>query len=138
MPTGDSPERLDHSLDTLIPDNPNKPYDIKELILKVVDEADFFEIQEAFAKNIVDGLRAHGRLDGRHRRNQPMMLAGVLDSDASRKAARFVRFCDCFEIPNLTFVDVPGFLPGTARNTAADQARLPSCCLLSPRRRCRR
>ena len=115
MPTNDSPDRIDTSLDTLIPDNPNKPYDIKELITKVVDEADFFEIQEAFARNIVTGFaRMEGRTVGIVA-NQPMMLAGVLDSDASRKAARFVRFCDCFEIPILTFVDVPGFLPGTAQ-----------------------
>ena len=97
--TEDDPERIDTSLDTLIPDNPNKPYDIKELILKVVDEADFFEIQEAFAKNIVTGFaRMEGRTVGIIA-NQPMVLAGVLDIDASRKAARFVRFCDCFEIP---------------------------------------
>ncbi len=115
MPTNDSPDRIDTSLDTLIPDNPNKPYDIKELITKVVDEGDFFEIQEAFARNIVTGFaRMEGRTVGIVA-NQPMMLAGVLDSDASRKAARFVRFCDCFEIPILTFVDVPGFLPGTAQ-----------------------
>ena len=115
IPTADDPERIDYSLDTLIPDNPNKPYDIKELIFKVVDEADFFEIQESFAKNIVTGF---GRMEGRtvgFVANQPMVLAGVLDSDASRKAARFVRFCDCFEIPIVTFVDVPGFLPGTAQ-----------------------
>jgi propionyl-CoA carboxylase beta chain len=115
IPTEDSPDSLDLSLDTLIPDNPNKPYDIKELILKIVDEADFFEIQEAFAKNIVTGFaRMEGRTVGIIA-NQPMVLAGVLDSDASRKAARFVRFCDCFDIPLLTFVDVPGFLPGTAQ-----------------------
>jgi propionyl-CoA carboxylase beta chain len=103
------------SLDRLIPDTANKPYDIKELILKVADEADFFEIQEAFAKNIVTGF---GRIEGRTAgfvANQPMVLAGVLDADASRKAARFVRFCDCFGIPIVTFVDVPGFLPGTAQ-----------------------
>jgi len=114
-PSFDDPDRLDASLDTLIPDNPNKPYDIKELILKTVDEADFFEIQESFARNIVTGF---GRMEGRTVgivANQPMVLAGVLDSDASRKAARFVRFCDCFEIPIVTFVDVPGFLPGTAQ-----------------------
>jgi len=113
IPTKDSPDRVEPSLDTLIPDNPNQPYDIKELIGKVVDEGDFFEIQEAFARNIVVGF---GRMDGRtvgFVANQPMVLAGVLDSDASRKAARFVRFCDCFEIPIVTFVDVPGFLPGT-------------------------
>src|SRR6185436_2198259 len=105
----------DLSLDRLIPDNANKPYDIRELILKTADEGDFFEIQAAFAKNIVTGF---GRVEGRtvgFIANQPMVLAGVLDSDASRKAARFVRFCDCFNIPIVTFVDVPGFLPGTAQ-----------------------
>jgi propionyl-CoA carboxylase beta chain len=114
-PSFDDIERVDMSLDTLIPENPNKPYDMKELILKVVDEGDFFEISEAFAKNIVTGF---GRMAGRtvgFVANQPMVLAGVLDSDASRKAARFVRFCDAFNIPIVTFVDVPGFLPGTAQ-----------------------
>ncbi len=115
LPTQDSTDREDFSLDTLIPDNPNKPYDMKELIHKLVDEADFFEIQEAYAKNILTGFaRIEGRTVGIVA-NQPLALAGVLDSDASRKAARFVRFCDCFEIPILTFVDVPGFLPGTAQ-----------------------
>ena len=114
-PSADDIEREEASLDTLVPDNPNKPYDIKELILKVVDEGDFFELSEAFARNIVIGL---GRIGGRtvgFVANQPMVLAGVLDSDASRKAARFVRFCDAFNIPIVTFVDVPGFLPGTAQ-----------------------
>src|SRR5580692_8336407 len=108
-------ERSEMSLDTLVPDNPNKPYDIKELIQKTVDEGDFFELSETFARNIVIGL---GRIAGRtvgFVANQPMVLAGVLDSDASRKAARFVRFCDAFGIPIVTFVDVPGFLPGTAQ-----------------------
>jgi len=115
VPTDDDGERLDTSLDTLIPDNPNQPYDIKELIHKTVDEGDFFEIQEAHAKNIVVGFaRVEGHTVGIIA-NQPMVLAGVLDSDASRKAARFVRFCDCFNIPLVTFVDVPGFLPGTAQ-----------------------
>ena len=115
VPTEDDGERLDKSLDTLIPDNPNQPYDIKELIQKTVDEGDFFEIQEAHAKNIVVGFaRVEGHTVGIIA-NQPMVLAGVLDSDASRKAARFVRFCDCFNIPLVTFVDVPGFLPGTAQ-----------------------
>jgi propionyl-CoA carboxylase beta subunit len=112
-PSYDDIEREEPSLDTLVPDNPNKPYDVKELILKVADEADFFEVQEAFARNIVTGF---GRMAGRtvgFVANQPMMLAGVLDIDASRKAARFVRFCDAFDIPIVTFVDVPGFLPGT-------------------------
>jgi propionyl-CoA carboxylase beta chain len=115
LPSFDDPDRIDMSLDTLVPDNPNKPYDIKELITKVVDEGDFFEIQEAHAKNIVTGF---GRIEGRTVgvvANQPMALAGVLDSDASRKGARFVRFCDCFNIPIVTFVDVPGFLPGVAQ-----------------------
>ena len=109
----DDPEREEPSLDTLVPANPNLPYDIKELILKVVDEADFFEIGPDFAKNIVTGF---GRLDGQTVgvvANQPQTLAGVLDIDSSRKAARFVRFCDAFGIPLVTFVDVPGFMPGT-------------------------
>jgi len=115
LPSFDDPDRLDPSLDTLVPENPNRPYDIKELIQKVADEGDMFEIQEAFARNIVT---AFGRIAGRtvgFVANQPMVLAGVLDADASRKAARFVRFCDCFGIPLVTFVDVPGFLPGTAQ-----------------------
>ncbi|MET1410845.1 acyl-CoA carboxylase subunit beta [Roseibium sp. HPY-6] len=111
----DDPDRIDTSLDTLVPDNPNKPYDMRELVLKTVDEGDFFEIQKSFAGNIITGF---GRIEGRSVgivANQPMVLAGVLDSDASRKAARFVRFCDCFNIPIVTFVDVPGFLPGTSQ-----------------------
>jgi propionyl-CoA carboxylase beta chain len=114
-PSFDDAEREDFSLDTLVPENPNKPYDIKELIIKVADEGDFFEISPTFARNMVTGF---GRLAGRtvgFVANQPMVLAGVLDSDASRKAARFVRFCDAFNIPIVTFVDVPGFLPGTAQ-----------------------
>src|SRR5215467_11480462 len=118
-PACDESDRLDDSLDTLIPDNPNKPYDIKELILKVADESDFFELQEAFAKNVVIGF---GRIAGRtvgFVANQPMVLAGVLDIDASRKAARFVRFCNAFGVPIVTFVDVPGFLPGTNQEYGA-------------------
>jgi propionyl-CoA carboxylase beta chain len=114
-PSFDEIDRIEPSLDSLVPDNPNKPYDIKELILKVVDEGDFLELSETFARNIVIGF---GRIAGRtvgFVANQPMVLAGVLDSDASRKAARFVRFCDAFNIPIVTFVDVPGFLPGTAQ-----------------------
>jgi propionyl-CoA carboxylase beta chain len=109
----DDPERDEASLDTLVPANPNKPYDIKELISKIVDEADFFEIADGFARNIVCGF---ARMDGSPVgvvANQPQVLAGVLDIDASRKAARFVRFCDAFEIPLVTLVDVPGFMPGT-------------------------
>ena len=111
----DEAERVDLALDTLVPDNPNKPYDMKELVTRVVDEGDFFEIQAAYAKNIITGF---GRVEGRtvgFVANQPMVLAGVLDADASRKAARFVRFCDAFSVPIVTFVDVPGFLPGTAQ-----------------------
>ncbi len=115
----DDPEREEASLDTLVPANPNKPYDIKELILKVVDEADFFEVSEGFARNIVVGF---ARMDGAPVgivANQPQVLAGVLDIDASRKAARFVRFCDAFDIPLVTFVDVPGFMPGTKQEQGA-------------------
>ncbi len=115
LPTKDSAERLEPSLDTLVPANANTPYDIKELIAKIIDEGDFFEIQDAFAGNIVTGFaRMEGHTVGIVA-NQPMVLAGVLDCDASRKAARFVRFCDCFSIPLITLVDVPGFLPGTAQ-----------------------
>jgi len=115
VPTDDPVDRLDHSLDTLIPDNPNKPYDIKELIYKVVDEGGFFELAPDFAKNIVTGL---ARMDGSTVgivANQPLVLAGCLDIKSSVKAARFVRFCDAFNIPLVTFVDVPGFMPGTAQ-----------------------
>ncbi|MCB9942686.1 MAG: acyl-CoA carboxylase subunit beta [Geminicoccaceae bacterium] len=114
-PTGDPVDRDDASLDTLVPANPNQPYDMKELILKLVDERDFFEIQTDYARNIIIGL---ARIEGHPVgivANQPMVLAGCLDIDSSRKAARFVRFCDAFNIPLLTLVDVPGFLPGTAQ-----------------------
>jgi propionyl-CoA carboxylase beta chain len=112
-PTTDPADRIELSLDTLVPANANKPYDMKELIQKVVDEGEFFELQPEYARNILTGL---GRLEGTTIgivANQPMVLAGCLDIDSSRKAARFVRFCDCFNIPIVTFVDVPGFLPGT-------------------------
>ena len=114
-PFYDDTSRIETSLDTLVPENPNQPYDIKELILKLSDEGDFFEIQKEFAANIVTGfIRLEGRTIGVVA-NQPLVLAGVLDIDSSRKAARFVRFCDAFEIPILTLVDVPGFLPGTSQ-----------------------
>ncbi len=114
-PFFDDPGRVESSLDTLVPDNPNQPYDMKELILKIADEADFFEIQKDYAANIITGfIRLEGQTVGVVA-NQPMVLAGCLDIDASRKAARFVRFCDAFEIPILTIVDVPGFLPGTGQ-----------------------
>ncbi|MEL6829709.1 MAG: acyl-CoA carboxylase subunit beta [Pseudomonadota bacterium] len=112
-PSFDDPDRVEMSLDSLIPDNPNQPYDMKELIEKTVDEGDFFEISPNFGANILCGF---ARMEGAPVgvvANQPMTLAGVLDIDASRKAARFVRFCDCFSIPIVTFVDVPGFMPGT-------------------------
>lgn len=115
LPTKDKADRAENSLDSLIPENPNQPYDMHELIRKVIDEGDFFELQEKFAGNIITGFaRMEGETIGVVA-NQPMVLAGVLDCDASRKAARFVRFCDCFNIPLVTFVDVPGFLPGTAQ-----------------------
>lgn len=114
-PFFDAHDRDDESLNTLVPDNPNLPYDIKELITKIADEGDFFEIKENFAKNIVTGfIRIEGQTVGVVA-NQPMVLAGCLDNDSSRKGARFVRFCDAFSIPLLTLVDVPGFLPGTSQ-----------------------
>jgi propionyl-CoA carboxylase beta chain len=114
-PTSDDPERLVMSLDTLVPDNPNKPYDIREVVHKVSDEAEFWEIQPDHAKNIVIGF---SRMDGHPVgivANQPMVQAGCLDIKSSIKAARFVRFCDAFSIPLVTFVDVPGFMPGSAQ-----------------------
>ena len=112
-PVFDKHDRIDESLDTLVPDNPNMPYDMKELVRKIADEGDFFEIQPDFAKNILTGfIRLEGRTVGVVA-NQPLVLAGCIDSNASRKAGRFVRFCDCFNIPILTLVDAPGFLPGT-------------------------
>ncbi|MCB0411723.1 MAG: acyl-CoA carboxylase subunit beta, partial [Bdellovibrionales bacterium] len=113
LPTRDKPDRTDESLNTFIPNNPKKPYDIKELILKVVDEGYFLELQKHYAANIVIGF---ARLNGRSVgivANQPQVLAGCLNIAASAKAARFIRFCDSFNIPIITFVDVPGFLPGT-------------------------
>ena len=111
--TTDPIERSEPSLNTLVPKNANKPYDMKELIVKIIDEGDFFELQPNFAANIIIGFaRVQGSTIGVIA-NQPMVLAGCLDIDSSKKAARFVRFCDCFNIPILTLVDVPGFLPGT-------------------------
>ena len=111
----DDPQRVEASLDTLVPSNANKPYDMHEVVHKIVDEGDFFETQPDHAKNIITGF---ARIDGRSVgivANQPMVLAGCLDINSSKKAARFVRFCDCFNIPIITLVDVPGFLPGTAQ-----------------------
>ncbi|AMO71750.1 acyl-CoA carboxylase subunit beta [Sphingorhabdus sp. M41] len=114
-PTADPWDRLEESLDTLIPDNANQPYDMHEVIRKMVDEGDFFEVQPAHAGNIICGF---GRMEGSTVgvvANQPMVLAGCLDINASKKAARFVRYCDAFNIPIITLVDVPGFLPGTSQ-----------------------
>ena len=108
-------DRIEMSLDTLVPPNPNKPYDMKELIAKVVDDGDFFELQPSYAGNILTGFGRVGGSTVGIVANQPMVLAGCLDIDSARKAGRFVRFCDCFNIPIVTFVDVPGFLPGTAQ-----------------------
>jgi len=113
--TADPVSRKAYNLDTLIPQNSNTPYDMKELVLSIIDEEDFFEIQANYAKNIIVGF---GRIGGKPVgivANQPMVLAGCLDIDSSRKAARFIRFCDCFNIPIVTLVDVPGFLPGTSQ-----------------------
>ena len=114
-PSGDPIDRMEMSLDTLVPDNPNKAYDMKELIVKTVDDGDFFEIAPDYAKNIITGF---ARMDGQTVgivANQPLVLAGCLDIKSSIKAARFVRFCDAFGIPVITFVDVPGFMPGTSQ-----------------------
>jgi propionyl-CoA carboxylase beta chain len=111
----DSPARVEPSLDTLIPDDSNKPYDMKELVTTVLDDGDFFELKPDYAGNLIIGF---GRMEGATVgvvANQPMVLAGCLDIESSVKGARFVRFCDAFDIPIITFVDVPGFLPGTAQ-----------------------
>ena len=110
---GDDPLRMDEDLNSLIPDDPNKPYDIKEVITKIMDNGQFFEIHEGYAQNIVVGFARLGGHSVGIVANQPAVLAGVLDIDASEKGARFVRFCDSFNIPIITFEDVPGFLPGT-------------------------
>ena len=114
-PTEDPADRVEMNLNTVVPDNANKPYDMYDVIRRVVDEEDFFEVNAEFAKNIIVGF---GRMEGHtvgYVANQPMEMAGCLDIDASRKAARFVRFCDAFNIPLVTLVDVPGFLPGTSQ-----------------------
>ncbi|GAB4448088.1 MAG: acyl-CoA carboxylase subunit beta [Anaerolineales bacterium] len=113
VPTGDDPLRMDDALNDIIPDDPNKPYDMKDVIRLIVDNGQFFEIHENYAQNIVVGFARLGGHSIGIVANQPAVLAGVLDIDASEKAARFVRFCDAFNIPILTLEDVPGFLPGT-------------------------
>ncbi|HMS10661.1 MAG TPA: carboxyl transferase domain-containing protein, partial [Pyrinomonadaceae bacterium] len=110
--TEDPVTRIDKELNTLVPENANMPYDIRDIIRRVVDDGYFFEVQELFAQNIVVGFARLGGHSVGIVANQPAFLAGVLDIDASVKAARFVRFCDCFNIPLITFEDVPGFLPG--------------------------
>lgn len=112
---GDPPDRQDEALDSIVPENPNKPYDMREIIAHVVDEGHWLEIQPEFAQNILIGFARLGGFPVGVVANQPGFLAGCLDIDASVKGARFVRFCDCFNIPLITFVDVPGFLPGTAQ-----------------------
>ena len=114
-PTEDPCDRTESSLDSLIPNDPNKPYDMKELITKIADERNFFEIQPDYAANLIIGfIRIDGSTVGVVA-NQPLVLAGCLDINASKKGARFIRFCDAFNIPVLTFVDVPGFMPGTSQ-----------------------
>ncbi|MGD9317894.1 MAG: acyl-CoA carboxylase subunit beta [Anaerolineae bacterium] len=112
LPTEDPADRIDETLDSLVPDNPNKPYDMKDVIRRVADDGDFFEVQEHWAPNIIIGFARLGGFSVGIVAQQPIVLAGVLDIDSSTKAARFVRFCDCFNIPIITFEDVPGFLPG--------------------------
>ncbi|HVA67726.1 MAG TPA: acyl-CoA carboxylase subunit beta [Candidatus Binataceae bacterium] len=114
-PLNDDPERRDEALDTMVPENPNKPYDMREVINRVVDEGHLLEIQKDFAQNMLIGFARLGGYSVGVVANQPAYLAGCLDIDASVKAARFVRFCDAFNIPIVTFVDVPGFLPGTSQ-----------------------
>jgi acetyl-CoA carboxylase carboxyltransferase component len=115
VPSDDPADRMDEELDTLVPDNPNKPYDMKDVIRRVADDGDFFEVQEHWAQNIIIGFARLGGHSAGIVAQQPMILAGVLDIDSSTKAARFVRFCDAFNIPIITFEDVPGFMPGVAQ-----------------------
>ena len=115
VPSDDPADRMDEELDTIVPDSPTKPYDIKEVIRRVVDNGDFLEVHAHYARNIVVGFARLGGNSVGIVANQPAVLAGVLDIDASDKGARFVRFCDCFNIPIVTFVDVPGYLPGVAQ-----------------------
>jgi acetyl-CoA carboxylase carboxyltransferase component len=115
VPSDDDPGRRDAALDTIVPDSPNKPYDMTEIIRRVVDDGDFLEVHEGYARNIIVGFARLGGFSVGIVGQQPAVLAGVLDIDSSKKGARFVRFCDAFNIPIITFVDVPGFLPGVAQ-----------------------
>ena len=137
-PTADPWDRVTPALNAIVPENPQQPYDIKDVIHALVDDGEFFEVHEHFAKNIVVGF-AH--MDGRSIgivANQPAFLAGVLDINASIKGARFVRFCDCFNIPLITFEDVPGFLPGTQQEFGGIIRMARSCSSLSPKPPCRK
>jgi acetyl-CoA carboxylase carboxyltransferase component len=115
MKTGDDPLRTEERLNSIVPDNPNKPYDMRDVIRLIVDDGEFFEVQEHFAQNILIGFARLGGYSVGIIANQPAVLAGVLDINASDKAARFIRFCDCFNVPIITFEDVPGFLPGVGQ-----------------------
>ena len=115
VPTSDPPDRMDEALDSIVPDSPTRAYDIKDVIRHVVDNGDFFEVHEHWARNIVVGFARLGGFSVGIVGQQPAVMAGVLDIDSSTKGARFVRFCDCFNIPIITFEDVPGFLPGVAQ-----------------------
>ncbi len=131
-PTKDDPLRTEEDLNSIVPDDPSKPYDIKEVIKLIVDDGRFFEIHEHFAQNIVVGFARLGGHSIGIVANQPAVLAGVLDIDASEKAARFIRFCDCFNIPIITFEDVPGFMPGIGAGTRRHHPlrREAALCLL--------
>src|SRR5213593_1997996 len=136
--TADPADRRDEELLEVVPDNATKPYDMKAILRSVLDDQYFFEVHADFAPNIVVGF---GRLGGRPVgivANQPAHLAGCLDINASLKGARFVRFCDCFNLPLVTFEDVPGFCPGRRRNTAVSSSTARSCCSRTARPRCRR
>jgi acetyl-CoA carboxylase carboxyltransferase component len=115
VPTSDSPDRMDEALDSIVPDSPTRAYDMKDVIRRVVDNGDFFEVHEHWAQNIVVGFARLGGFSVGIVGQQPAVMAGVLDIDSSTKGGRFVRFCDCFNIPIITFEDVPGFLPGVAQ-----------------------
>ena len=137
VPTSDDLERADPELQTIVPESPNKPYDMRELVSRVLDNREFFEVQPFFAPNIIVGL---GRLGGHVVGivgNQPKVLAGAIDINASVKAARFIRFCDAFGIPIISFVDVPGYLPGATRSTEGSSGTAPSFSTRTPKRRCR-
>ena len=124
-------------MNSIVPESSNQPYDIRDIIHAVVDGEYFFEVQEHYAPNIVIGFARLGGYSVGIVANQPAFLAGVLDIDASVKAARFVRFCDCFNIPLITFEDVPGFLPGTAQEYGGLIKPARSCSSLTPKPPCR-